>query len=163
MSANPVNRNIAVDTLRGLACIFLVAYHVVGLNPESGLKLHDGILKNVNELLAYVRMPLFTFLSGYVYAWRPYKGNWKTFMNGKIRRLLVPMLFVGTVFAFFQAITPGTNSSITDWRILHLIPVAHFWFVESLFLIFMVIVPLEHFRILHDRRLFFIVFLSPLF
>jgi peptidoglycan/LPS O-acetylase OafA/YrhL len=65
----PSKRNIPVDTLRGLACILLVAYHVIGVTPESGLRLHDGILKNANELLAYIRMPLFTFLSGFVYAW----------------------------------------------------------------------------------------------
>ncbi|NTW74099.1 MAG: acyltransferase [Chlorobiaceae bacterium] len=152
MNQTSVRRNIPIDTLRGMACIFLVAYHVIGITPESGLRLHDGVLKEANDLLAYVRMPLFTFLSGFVYAWRPYRDDWQKFMHGKVRRLIIPMLFVGTVFACFQAITPGTNSMVADWRFLHLKPVAHFWFIESLFLIFLVLVPLEHFRIL-DRRL----------
>ncbi len=155
----PEKRNLPVDTLRGIACIFLVAYHVVGMNPESGLKLHDGFLKNANEFLAYIRMPLFTFLSGYVYAWRPYQAGCKKFMKGKIRRLIVPMLFVGTIFALFQAFTPGTNSSIADWRFLHIIPVAHYWYIESLFLIFIMVVLLEHFRFLDNRIGFGIVFL----
>ena len=76
-------RNTEVDTLRGLACILLVAYHVIGATPESGLKLHEGMLRDVNALLAYIRMPLFTFLSGLVYAWRPYTADWKQFIGGK--------------------------------------------------------------------------------
>ncbi|NTW11180.1 MAG: acyltransferase [Chlorobiaceae bacterium] len=159
MKKVPEGRNIPVDTLRGIACIFLVAYHVIGVTPENGLRLHEGILKDANELLAYIRMPLFTFLSGYVYAWRPYKSDWKKFMQGKIRRLIVPMLFVGTVFALFQALTPGTNSSVTDWRFLHLMPVAHYWFIESLFLIFILLVPLEHFKLLDNRAGLGVVFI----
>jgi hypothetical protein len=68
------------------------------------------------------------------------------------------MLAVGTAFAFFQSITPGTNAVITDWRYIHLMPVAHYWFVESLFLIFMVLIPLEHFRVLDSETGLAIVF-----
>lgn len=160
MKTTAEGRNIPIDTLRGLACIFLVAYHVIGITPESGLRLQEGVLKDANGLLAYIRMPLFTFLSGFVYAWRPYNADWKKFIRGKLRRLIVPMLFVGTVFALFQAITPGTNSAVADWRFLHLMPVAHYWFIESLFLIFMLIIPLEHFGILHNRAGFSAVFLA---
>ena len=154
-----MTRNVPVDTLRGFACILLVAYHVIGATPESGLKLHEGMLRDVNALLAYVRMPLFTFLSGLVYAWRPYTADWKQFIGGKIRRLIIPMLVVGTAFAVIQAGTPGTNNAIEDWRFLHLKPVGHFWFLESLFLVFLVLVPLEHFGVLNSRAGFFAVFL----
>lgn len=159
MTATAKTRNIPVDTLRGLACIMLVAYHVIGNTPQNGLRLQTGVLKDANELLAYIRMPLFTFLSGLVYAWRPFKGDWKAFVKGKIRRLIIPMLVVGTTFALFQAFTPGTNAQIQDWRFLHLMPVAHFWFIESLFLIFLVIIPLEHFKVLQTRTGFAVVFI----
>ncbi len=151
MSLPAKQRNIPVDTLRGLACIMLVAYHVIGITPQDGLHLQDGMLKNSNELLAYIRMPLFTFLSGLVYAWRPLNGDWKPFFMGKIRRLLVPMLIVGTLFAIIQAVTPGTSTQIADWHFLHLKPVAHYWFLESLFLIFMIIIPLEKFKVLDTK------------
>ena len=93
------NRNLEIDTLRGLACLLLVAYHVIGATPSIGLKLSDGLLRELNDDLAYIRMPLFTFLSGFVYALRPYAGNWSAYLKGKATRLLVPMLFVGTLFA----------------------------------------------------------------
>ncbi|UZJ41339.1 acyltransferase [Prosthecochloris sp. SCSIO W1101] len=159
MASKPKERNIAVDTLRGIACIMLVAYHVIGATPESGLRLQEGLLVDTNTLLVYIRMPLFTFLSGIVYGWRPYTSDWKAFLAGKTRRLIVPMLAVGTTFAIFQVITPGTNADAIEWRYLHLKPVAHFWFLESLFLIFLVILPLEHFGILGKKSGLLLVFL----
>lgn len=159
MATKQKKRNIPVDTLRGLACIMLVAYHVIGNTPETGLRLHEGFLKEMNELLAYIRMPLFTFLSGLVYGWRPYSGDWKTFINGKIRRLIVPMLVVGTIFALFQAFTPGTNYQTKEWHYLHLLPVAHYWFIESLFVIFLAILLLEYRKVLDTRQGFAVTYL----
>jgi fucose 4-O-acetylase-like acetyltransferase len=137
------NRNLEIDTLRGLACILLVVSHVIGFSPIHGLKLSEGFLREGNDFLAYVRMPLFTFLSGYVYAYRPFRTGAVQFIKGKARRLLVPMLVVGTFFAVVQTYTPGANGGVENWYLLHLKPYAHFWFVESLFLIFLLVVPLE--------------------
>lgn len=144
-------RDIKIDTLRGLACIFLVAYHVIGNNPSNGLHIESGFLREINDLLETVRMPLFTFLSGMVYAYRPLSGNWSKFLKGKARRLLIPMLVVGTLFAIIQALVPGTNNKIDNWWLLHIYPVQHFWFVEALFWVFILIIPLELNRLLNSR------------
>ena len=65
-----------LDTLRGLACLLLVSYHVIGGDRETGLRLPDEhIAARINDFLALVRMPLFSFLSGMVYAWRPLRGD----------------------------------------------------------------------------------------
>jgi fucose 4-O-acetylase-like acetyltransferase len=144
-----MSRKLSIDTLRGLACILLVAHHVIGHDTTAGLRLRpDHILPQVNEILALLRMPLFSFLSGFVYAWRPYSGDAGGFLKGKVRRLLVPMLLVGTLFAVMQANTPGANASEYDWRLLHIVPVAHYWFLESLFVIFMLTVLLERLALL---------------
>jgi fucose 4-O-acetylase-like acetyltransferase len=141
-------RDLRIDTLRGLACILLVAFHVVG-SERTGLRLRaDHLLSDINQVMVYFRMPLFCFLSGFVYAWRPYKGDALLFIKGKVRRLLVPMLLAGTFFAVLQAFTPGTNDETTDWHLLHIEPVAHFWFLESLFIVFLVTACLERFQIL---------------
>ena len=144
-------RDIRIDTLRGLACIFLVGYHVIGNNPSNGLHIESGFLREINDLLETVRMPLFTFLSGMVYAYRPLSGNWPKFLKGKARRLLIPMLVVGTLFAIIQALVPGTNNKIDNWWLLHIYPVQHFWFVEALFWVFFLIIPLELNRLLNNR------------
>lgn len=152
-------RSLHVDTLRGVACVLLVAFHVVGVDQNAGLKIDAGIYREINDLLAYVRMPLFTFLSGIVYAYRPVSKNARAFVRGKFRRLLIPMLTVGTLFAVVQAIIPGANYSVENWWLLHLVPVGHFWFVESLFLIFLVMIPLEHFSVLRSLDSFAVILL----
>jgi fucose 4-O-acetylase-like acetyltransferase len=155
-----MSRKLSIDTLRGLACILLVAHHVIGHDTTAGLRLRpDHILPQVNEILALLRMPLFSFLSGFVYAWRPYSGDAGGFLKGKVRRLLVPMLLVGTLFAVMQANTPGANASEYDWRLLHIVPVAHYWFLESLFVIFMLTVLLERLALLATPNRFAMVWL----
>lgn len=135
--------NLRIETLRGLACLLLVSYHVIGADPGLGLRVGDGPLRWLNDGLAYLRMPLFTFLSGLVYGMRPFAGDSRAFLIGKARHLLLPMLVVGTVFALLQSLLPGSNSSAGPWYLLHLQPVAHFWFVESLFWVFLLVWALE--------------------
>ena len=142
--------NLRIETLRGLACLLLVVYHVIGADPAHGLRVADGMLRWINDGLAYLRMPLFTFLSGLVYGLRPFTGDSRAFLQGKARRLLLPMLFVGTAFALLQAFTPGTNSSIGPWYLIHVQPVAHFWFVESLFWVFVGVWALERCQLMHS-------------
>lgn len=136
--------NARIDTLRGLACVLLVLYHVIGADPRTGLGVADGWLRWGNDALAYLRMPLFTFLSGVVYGLRPFQGDSRRFLLGKVRRLLVPMLVVGTLFALVQDAVPGTNrASALPWWQWHWLPVAHFWFLESLFWVFLLVWALE--------------------
>jgi fucose 4-O-acetylase-like acetyltransferase len=152
MSDGRMQRNLEIDTLRGFACVLLVSFHVVGVSADMGLRLPaDHWLQQINGALAYLRMPLFSFLSGYVYAFRPYKpkqSNARGFIQGKMRRLLLPMLTVGTIFALMQNAMPGANQRVTNWGLLHIVPVAHFWFLEALFIIFLIVVALEHWRLL---------------
>src|SRR5690606_6901179 len=124
----------------------LVSVHVVGIDPQAGLRVADGFMRYFNDALAYIRMPLFTFLSGVVYAYRPFGGDAGQFVAGKCRRLLLPMLVVGTLFAVAQTYTPGANDAVENWRLLHILPVAHFWFIEAIFIIFMIMIPLEILR-----------------
>jgi fucose 4-O-acetylase-like acetyltransferase len=153
------SRNIEIDTLRGVACFLLVAFHVVGVNSDTGLRLESGLYREINDMLAYIRMPLFTFLSGIVYAYRPFSEGAKHYLKGKVRRLIIPMLVVGTLFAILQSIIPGTNSSIDNWQLLHIKPVAHFWFVEAIFLIFLLMIPLEKVAAFKTKTGFMLVFL----
>jgi fucose 4-O-acetylase-like acetyltransferase len=141
-------RDVNIDTLRGLACMALVFFHAVGTST-TGFRVEAGSLREFNDFLALIRMPLFTFLSGYVFAIRPYVlGETKGYLMGKARRLLFPLLFAGTIFAVLQSLTPGTNSAVDDWYLLHIIPVGHFWYIESLFLIFLFVIPLTILKVL---------------
>lgn len=138
-----------IDTLRGMACLLLVFFHVVGESPTSGLKLaEEHWLHRINDVIAYLRMPLFAFISGYVYAYRPFQGQTSTFVKSKAQRLLLPVITVGTVFALLQASIPGTNNQMGPWWTLHINPVGHFWFLQSLFIVFLVIILFEQMKVL---------------
>jgi peptidoglycan/LPS O-acetylase OafA/YrhL len=153
-------RNIHIDTLRGIACLLLVSYHVIGGTCDQGLRIDHGPYRDASDILVYIRMPLFTFISGIVYAYRPFSGDTKKFITGKLRRLIVPMLVIGTAFALMQANIQGTHDSVQNWYLLHILPVAHFWFIESLFLVFLVMIPLESFRVLQSIKGFILAFLA---
>ena len=152
-------RRIEIDTLRGLACILLVAFHVVGVDVGAGLQLDSGFYRNISDALIYVRMPLFTFLSGIVYAYRPFSTGFLAFVKSKARRLLLPMLTVGTLFAVMQAMASGENDAIENWWTLHLYPVAHFWFVEAIFSIFLVVAVCEMFNLFKSIKTGFLILL----
>lgn len=150
--------NLQIETLRGLACLLLVAYHVVGADASLGLKVSDGPVRWLSDGMAYLRMPLFTFLSGLVYGLRHFVGNSQAFLSGKAHRLLVPMLVVGTFFAALQTVTPEPNSVAGPWYLWHVAPTAHFWFVESLFWVFVLVWALERRSWLQTTRGFAVVF-----
>lgn len=145
-------RDFRIDTVRGIACLLLVAYHLIGSGPTMGMRFAVGHWAHeVNETLALVRMPLFTILSGIVYAPRPATfAKAGGFIKGKALRLLLPLAFVGIPFAIIQKITPGANSDLS-WSTALLVPVfpyMHFWFLQALFLVFLLVVLLEGFGLL---------------
>jgi len=150
--------NMRVETLRGLACVLLVLYHVIGIDSSTGMRVEDGPVRWLNDGLAYLRMPLFTFLSGLVYGLRPLAGNSRAFLVGKVRRLLIPMLVVGTLFALMQSWKLGANATLGPWYLLHVLPVAHFWFLESLFWVFLLIWSLERSNLIGQAKGFLLVF-----
>jgi fucose 4-O-acetylase-like acetyltransferase len=112
--------------------VLLVAFHTIG-GADTGLRLpDDSFWRFFAEVLAYFRMPMFCFLSGVVYACKPFMGDGAHFLAGKARRLLLPMLVVGTALAFIRSKMPGVNIPWQDWSTIHINPVAQFWFSESL-------------------------------
>lgn len=149
-----------VQALRGLACLMLVLYHVVGDSPSRGMQVGEGVLRLVVDALAAVRMPLFALIAGAMHARYPRWGM--RLMEGKFLRLIVPVLTVGTLFAVVQAAVPGTNEKVTQWHLLHLLPVAHYWFLEALFLLFGVMAVLHRLRMLDTAPRFAMVFAASM-
>ena len=141
-------KDLSIQTLRGLACILVVAYHVRSVPEVDDIDLTSGndVVSRLIISLAYLRMPLFSFLSGFVYAMRPMGSDYLAFVRGKARRLVIPLLFVGTLFAVLQSLAPGTNTKIVDetpWYLWHVLPLRHLWFLESIFWVFVLVALLE--------------------
>lgn len=140
-------KDLSVETLRGLAIILVVAGHVIGYDTKGGMRVaDDSFLRHMNYTLEFVRIPLFTVLSGWVYSLLPAnRENLQKFYLKKARRLMIPMFVVGAAYFLLQHFVPGTNnkSAISDmWRLL-VFPFTLYWYLPSLFLVFLLVAWLD--------------------
>jgi glucan biosynthesis protein C len=149
-----------VQTLRGLACLLLVAFHTVGSTAASGLHVpDDSRYREFTNLFVHLRMPLFTFLSGLVYAYRPLRsGQVLRFSCKKACRLGAPLVVASTVlyglhFAMHHRVPPLSRM----WSI-YVFPYWHLWFVQALLVVFAALVVLESLGALSTFRRFMMVF-----
>ena len=149
-----------VQTLRGLACLLLVAFHAVGASAASGLHVRDDSwYREFTNLFVHIRMPLFTFLSGLVYAYRPLRsGQALRFFGRKVRRLGVPFVVASTVlYALHLAMHHQVPPPSRMWNI-YVFPYWHMWFVQALLPVFAALVVLESLGALSTFRRFMMVF-----
>ncbi|QZP30217.1 acyltransferase family protein [Pseudomonas sp. DR48] len=157
-------KSLEIETLRGLACLLLVLYHVIG-PLGGGLKIDLGSpFRVLADSMVYVRMPLFTFISGYIYSIYKIRGNdFSAYCTGKVRRLIVPLFFVGVPFSVLQAVAPGVNKDVGLIQALlsFYLPVNHFWFLQAVFIIFMFVGFLQWRGLLQTMtRLYLLFFFS---
>ena len=65
-----------IETLRGIAILLVVLGHVIGSTSEGGMKVaNDSFFRYLYDLFVNIRMPLFTVISGWVYALHPVKAD----------------------------------------------------------------------------------------
>lgn len=145
----------SIQTLRGLACIFLVAYHTIGSAPDRGLMMGDGtVFRHLAESFVYLRMPLFAFVAGLVYTFRSVSPGQHVggFMLGKARRLLIPLLVVGSCQFIVSGLSKGMDAAqLAEIAWLPIFPYEHFWFLQAAFLLFALIAVLDSFGLLVKR------------
>lgn len=143
--ASPTQRP-DIETLRGVAAILMVMGHVIGSDAASGMAVAENSpWRHFYETFAPLRMPLFTVIAGYVYALRPLgSGRVVAYLRGRLRRLVLPLLFMYPLFLWIQHSTPGAHQhavlSLADYAVF---PQAHFWFLYAMVWISIAIVPLE--------------------
>jgi len=133
----------SIETLRGLAIILVVMGHVIGSASDGGMKVEDdSFLRHLYFTFQYLRMPLFTVISGWVYALRPARmDNLQDFTIKKLRRIILPLIFVGGAYYIIQSLMPGTNFSydLKDiWQIL-IFPYTFYWYLQALFIVFLIV------------------------
>lgn len=146
-------KDASVETLRGLAIILVVLGHMIGYTSTGGMRVSDdSFLRYLYYSLEYIRLPLFTVISGWVYANKPVglNGDQRKFLKGKFRRLIIPMYVVGTLLFLFRTVIPGTNTTPEIQQLPRnlILPYDVYWYLFSLFLIFIAISIL-------DRQFFF--------
>ena len=113
--------------------------------------------RNLVDLFAPLRMPLFTFLSGFVYAYFPVMtGRVAPFATKKLRRLGPPLLTLTTIYYLLTFVAGDVNGKVPlgeAWRI-YVFPYVHLWFLQAIALIFAALVVLERVGALATFRRF---------
>jgi fucose 4-O-acetylase-like acetyltransferase len=146
----------SIQALRGLAVVLMVAGHVIGPDADHGLRFgEDSGWHYFYMALADIRMPLFTLISGYVYAMVPVGvwGEYPMLMRAKARRLLIPLITVTTLTYLVKRVAPDLNSDVHHtaiWRV-YAFGFEHLWFLQAIFLIFLIVGILDAFGMLATR------------
>ena len=154
--SSAANESDRILTARGVACLLLVAFHVVGNDPTKGLMLgNDSLARLAMNLFIHIRMPLFSFLSGFVYAYRPVcQGQALAFARKKLLRLFLPMVVASTLLFFSQLAMKSANATVhleDLWKI-YLFPYEHFWFLQAMMIVFAVIIVVERLGVLQKMK-----------
>ncbi|MFL5448799.1 MAG: acyltransferase family protein [Gemmatimonadales bacterium] len=149
-----------VQTLRGIACLLLVAFHAIGSSSASGLHVADSsTYRHFTNLFVHIRMPLFTFLSGLVYAYRPLRPEQVLEFSGKkLRRLGVPLIVATTVLYTLHLVTDHRVPPVSQVWTIYFFPYWHLWFVQALLLVFGAVIAFESLGALSNFRQYLLVF-----
>lgn len=132
----------SIDILRGIAITLVILGHAIIVFP---INLHDvPWCSFVFTWLSAVHMPLFFAISGFCYHTIE-KPDYKNYINKKIKRLLIPYFFIGfieiivkQIFASFVNSAQGLGDSISS-----MILGGGYWFLYTLFIIFLIFPFLE--------------------
>ncbi|OHT22223.1 Acyltransferase family protein [Sphingomonas haloaromaticamans] len=125
----------SLDTVRGLACLLLVCFHVVGDTPARGLGLPaESGWHYASDSLALIRMPVFTILSGLLYGChRASLRNIEDFAIKKLRRLGIPLLVLTLLMWSGRSLVHGEDVSL-PYALTH--SYEHLWFLQALLWVF---------------------------
>ncbi|MEY3219330.1 MAG: hypothetical protein RIT27_687 [Pseudomonadota bacterium] len=141
----------SVETLRGIALILLVGFHAV---EEGYPQIYEYFIYSFN----YVRMPLFTIISGFIYALRPVNvGSEWVFFLGKVRRVIVPLIAVETLYFVMSNTFRGNWNEFSKMWEIYFFVYEHFWFLQAIFFIFLTYLIIDRFKLIETVEKWFIL------
>jgi len=94
-----------VDVVKGIVMILVIISHT----EEHFM---PGQMVTLKIPIYSFHMPLFFFVSGYLFSM---KGNFKEFVKGKCKRILVPYFCLGTLLVLFDTFWQGRNAFGNPW------------------------------------------------
>lgn len=127
-----------LNSVRGLACVMIVALHVVGVAADEGLRLPlESMWHTVMDAFTPIRLPLFTALSGFLYAAMPAtRDGFRIFAGRKLQQLLLPLIFATLVFWSLRQVIFGRDDSLL-WAFID--GYQHLWFIDALLMMFLLV------------------------
>jgi peptidoglycan/LPS O-acetylase OafA/YrhL len=147
MPKDPTSREAGINTLRAIAILMVVIYHAT-INPPPGSSV---LYTEYIMVIIYIPLEIFTALAGYFYARRRVeRATLAPSIQLKARRLLLPLFSMTTVLLVMRLIIPGANKvpSAGDFVQAYIFRFEHLWYLQALFLIFVVISFIDAFELL---------------
>jgi len=141
----------SIEALRGLAIIAVVMAHVIADRGTRGLMVEEySFWRYLYRSFEFLRIPIFTAVSGYVYALSPIKqGRYASFIKDKGRRILLPLFFVASLQYIVNYIVADVNQNVELGKIwqIYLYSYSQFWFLHAIFIVFITILLLEMYQV----------------
>lgn len=134
--AQSKSRIFALDYARAFCLLLVIIFHILLGLSDSGIKVPDWVM-TFNNAMRTVRMPVFFFVSGVLYAMIFETGRslfWKSLLIG----LIIPFLVWSEIHGFGKVLlSGGTTNPIAPEELAYILwrPFDHFWFIYSLILI----------------------------
>jgi fucose 4-O-acetylase-like acetyltransferase len=129
----------SIDVAKAICIILVVIGHYSpDGSPDWWMSIHDVIYS--------FHMPLFMFASGYIYMKFKKKETYVTFLNKKLKRLMIPYFTTSIIIISFKLLSENNVyvenpvTAYTYLQILYLPSAGVFlWFIWTLFLFFLII------------------------
>ena len=123
-----------VESIRGMACLMLVSFHVVGSAEDEGLGLNYlHPLRIFNDGLDNSRMAIFAFISGFVLSAMILSSDkLQSSILSKARRLLIPMAAVSALHYVLRSLAGEEQQPFLS---IFFVQYAHFWFLQAMFVL----------------------------
>lgn len=145
-----------IDSLRGFAMLLVIVHHV----SIYSFKVHPEF--SFNSILLTFRMPLFFFLSGFLFFKSDLfvdKTGYYAFLRKKLKVQIVPTLFFGSLFALIMQI-PASDMLFHQTK-------HGYWFTIVLFFYFFFFSTISYLcrkilRISSDKEILRIIFFSAI-
>lgn len=129
-----------VAYLQVIGIILVVFGHSFHEYPDG----ESGTSLSIYRMMYSFRMPLFMFTSGFLMAYTTSKSSrsWLEFCGNKVKRLLVPFMFLTTVTFVPRVLMSGMaddsfdlslNSFLLSFIDCDYMPIPYFWFIHSSF------------------------------
>lgn len=143
VSAAPARPRIAwADTARGLAICLVVLYHATNWTWGTGYEV--GVLREINEPLRSLRMPLFFVVAG-MFATKWIAASWSVLLRGKLFYFLWVFVLWEPINLAVRLVTGYYKVPDADWSTYahHLtqslyMPHSELWFIWTLAVFFLV-------------------------
>jgi fucose 4-O-acetylase-like acetyltransferase len=138
VASMPRAKDESIETLRGLAILLVIAgYATLGeLHTHSPF---STVMSFLYHLLTPIRMPLFTVISGYLYAASPAsRDSYGKLVQGKARRILWPFAAMSAIqYLAYSSLEGGP--SVAGLASVYVEPAHQLWFLMAVYWIFLLV------------------------